>query len=402
MTRKEFIDKGVMMGMGLPFLSSMLLTACGKQHSIFPKFQTDFSGKVIVIGAGAAGMAAGYLLKKQGVDFEIIEAASIYGGRIKKVDDFVDFPLDIGAEWIHTDPKIFTDIIGDTNVNANIGTMVYDPQTIQTYKNGRLKSHNYLKGFYSEWKFKNTTWFDFFEQYIVPEIANNMILNKPITQIDYSTDKVRLKTASEEEYQADKVLVTVPIKILQKQLIEFEPPLPKPRKEAINHVYAGDGIKIFIEFKERFYPDILSFGNIFSALKREEKFVYDAAFKKSTDKHILGLFAINEQAAAYTKLNAEEAIIDKFLGELDEIFEGKATENYVKHLIQNWSSEPYIQGAYSYSFKESQFDVVEKLKEPIAAKIFFAGEALSIENQATVHGACESAYSQVAAMLENS
>ena len=401
MTRKEFIEKSTLMGFGFPFISSVLLNACGKEHLIFPKFQTDFSGKVIIVGAGAAGLAAGYVLKKQGVDFEIIEAAAMYGGRIKKIDNFVDFPLDVGAEWIHTDPKIFADIMGDTNVNANIDTMVYNPQSIQTYKNGRLKSHNYLKGFYSEWKFKNTTWFDFFEQYIVPEISDKIVLSKPVTLVDYSTQKVILKTANNDEYQADKVLITVPIKVLQKQLIEFEPPLPKPKIEAINHVYVGDGIKIFIEFKERFYPDILSFGNIFSALKKEEKFVYDAAFKKSTDKPILGLFAINEQAAVYTKLNTEEAIIKKFLGELDEIFDGKASENYVKHIIQNWSSEPYIQGAYSYSFKENQYDVVEKLKEPVAAKIYFAGEALSIENQATVHGACESAYSTVAAMMQD-
>ena len=56
---------------------------------------------VLIIGAGAAGITAGHLLAERGVDFEILEASSTHGGRVRKVDDFVDFPIDIGGEWIH-------------------------------------------------------------------------------------------------------------------------------------------------------------------------------------------------------------------------------------------------------------------------------------------------------------
>jgi monoamine oxidase len=162
----------------------------------------------------------------------------------------------------------------------------------------------------------------------------------------------------------------------------------------------GDGIKIFVEFSERFYPDILAFGPIFQALEAEEKFVYDAAFGKDSDKHILGLFAINEEAAAYTDLNSEQAIIEQFIAELDTIFDGKASQYYQGHIIQNWSAEPYIQGAYSYSFDGNQQNLVKAIRQPVNDKLYFAGEALVIENQATVHGACEAAYSAVAEMLQ--
>jgi monoamine oxidase len=401
MTRKEFIGKSVLMGVGLPFLSSSLFQSCGKDDSIFPKFQTNFSGKVIIVGAGAAGLAAGYLLKRYGVDFEILEAASAYGGRLKKSSNFADFPIDIGAEWIHTDPKILADIINNSDSNANVDIIVYNPQTIKSWKNGKLKSHNYIRSFYSEWKFKNSTWFGFFEQFIVPEIADKIVLNKPITEISYEGDKVLLSTGNNETYEADKVLITTPIKTLQNEQIVFQPPLPTDKKEAINKIFMGDGIKIFIEFKEKFYPDILAFGNIFQALNEEEKFVYDAAFRKDSNKHILGLFAINDKAKAYTQLNSEQEIIDKFMAELDEIFDGKATANYVNHIIQNWSKEPYIQGAYSYSFEGKQEDIVATINEPLLNKVYFAGEALSIKNQAMVHGACESAYSMIATIMKD-
>ena len=401
MTRKEFIEKSLVMGIGLPFLSSALLQSCRKDDSIFPNFRTNFSGKVIIVGAGAAGLAAGYLLKRYEVDFEIIEASPVYGGRLKKSFDFADFPIDIGAEWIHTDPKILADIISNPNSNANIDIIVYNPQSIKSWKNGKLKSHNYISSFYSEWKFKNSTWFDFFAQFIVPEIADKIVLNKPITEINYQGDKVLLSTGNNETFEADKVLVTTPVKTLQNEQITFQPSLPTDKKEALDKIFMGDGIKIFIEFKEKFYPDILAFGNILQALNEEEKFVYDAAFRKDSSKHILGLFAINDKANAYTKLNSEQEMIDKFMAELDEMFDGKATANYVNHIIQNWSKEPYIQGAYSYSFEGNQERIVATINEPILNKVYFAGEALSIKNQAMVHGACESAYRMIATMMED-
>lgn len=401
MTRKEFIEKSLIMGIGLPFLSSTLLQSCSKDDSIFPNFQTNFSGKVIIVGAGAAGLAAGYLLKRYGVDFEIIEAAPVYGGRLKKSADFADFPIDLGAEWIHTDPKILADIINNSNANANIEIIVYNPQTIKTWNNGKLKSHNYISNFYSEWKFKNSTWFDFFEQFIVPEIADKIVLNRPITEINYQGDKVLLSTQNNETYEADKVLITTPITTLQNEQIVFQPALPLAKKDAINKIFMGDGIKIFVEFKEKFYPDILAFGNVLRALSDDEKFVYDAAFRKDSNKHILGLFAINDKAKAYTQLDSEQEIIAKFMAELDEIFDGKATANYLNHIIQNWSNEPFIQGAYSYSFEGNQSNIVATINEPILDKVYFAGEALSINNQATVHGACESAYSMIATMMKD-
>ena len=147
MTRKEFVEKSLMMGIGLPFLSNVLFQSCSKEDSIFPKLHTNFSGKVIIVGAGAAGLAAGYLLKRYGVDFEIIEASPVYGGRLKKASNFADFPIDIGAEWIHTDPKILADIINNPGSDVNIDIIVYNPQTIKSWTNGKLKSHNYIRSF---------------------------------------------------------------------------------------------------------------------------------------------------------------------------------------------------------------------------------------------------------------
>lgn len=398
MTRREFIEKSLLMGISLPILSSTLLQSCYTKSLFFPTLENSFKGKVIIIGAGAAGMSAGYLLKQFGIEFKILEASPVYGGRLKKIEHFANFPIDLGAEWIHVNPRVLGEIANKSIDQREFETIDYNPQTIKSWKNGKFKSHNYIKNLYSEWKFKRSTWYDFFEQNIVSEIYDNIILNQPVDEINYESDMVIVKTTTDETYEADKILITLPIKILQNEQITFKPQIPQKKKEAIDKVFMGDGIKIFIEFNERFYPDIFSYGNIFKALTEENKFVYDAAFRKDSNQNILGLFAINEKAAAYTKLNEEEIIL-KFLSELDEIFDGKASMHYKKHIIQNWSKEPFIQGAYSYSFDGNKNDIIDVISEPLFNKIYFAGEALSKENQAMVQGACESAYNMISKMI---
>lgn len=399
MSRKEFLQNSLLMGIGLPFLTSYLLKNNFEKYSIFSKTNKNFKGKITIIGAGAAGLAAGYTLKHQNIDFEILEAAPVYGGRLKKADGFADFPLDLGAEWIHTEPSILNQILHKSILDKQFETIDYNPQNIQTWKKGKLRSRNYIKSLYSEWKFKRSTWFDFFEQNIIPEISDKVKVNTTVNAINYSKYKIEILTNSNKTVIADKVLITVPVKILQSNLIKFYPELPHDKQEAANKVFMGDGIKIFIEFKEKFYPDILSFGNIFKAISDEEKFVYDAAFKKDTKKHILGLFAINSKALAYTNLENEDQIIAQFLNELDYMFNGQATKYYLRHIIQNWSKEPYIQGAYSYTFDGRRRKIVEAISKPVSDKIYFAGEALSIDHQATVHGACETAYNTIVQMI---
>ncbi|MGB1346944.1 MAG: NAD(P)-binding protein, partial [Pseudomonadales bacterium] len=42
-----------------------------------------YQGKVIIIGAGAAGLAAATVLENNNIDYVILEATDRYGGRLK-------------------------------------------------------------------------------------------------------------------------------------------------------------------------------------------------------------------------------------------------------------------------------------------------------------------------------
>ena len=63
-----------------------------------------YSGKVIIVGAGPSGLAAAKILERNQIDYLILEATDRFGGRLKKDTTLADFPIDLGAEWIHSDP----------------------------------------------------------------------------------------------------------------------------------------------------------------------------------------------------------------------------------------------------------------------------------------------------------
>ncbi len=72
MKRRIFIEKSILAYLGLA-ISPSLLASCRKE-TLLPN--SDFSGKVIIVGAGAAGLYAGYILKSRGIDFIILATLS--------------------------------------------------------------------------------------------------------------------------------------------------------------------------------------------------------------------------------------------------------------------------------------------------------------------------------------
>ena len=57
---------------------------------------------MLIIGGGAAGLAAANFLSKQGVRIDLLEARDRLGGRIHTVtSETGDLPIDLGAEFVH-------------------------------------------------------------------------------------------------------------------------------------------------------------------------------------------------------------------------------------------------------------------------------------------------------------
>ena len=378
MTRKEFLKLSALLGVGLPFQTS--LSACEKQI-----IQAGSNEKILIIGAGAAGLSAGYLLKQKGIDFEILEASSTIGGRMKQTRDFADFPIPLGAEWIHVEKEILEEIVNDNSVTVNIQTKGYDHDVDYGLFEGQQISVKQV-GFDKDQKFINSTWFDFFETYIFPAVSGNIRFNTAVDTIDYSGENVQI-TSGSQEFTADRVIVTVPLKMLQAGKIDFRPALPNKKQDAIAEATVWDGCKAFIEFSEKFYPTFIAFE--ISPETAGQKLYYDAAYGQNTSKHVLGLFAVGVGTEPYVKLSDEE-LKNYILAELDAMFEGKASASYLKHRFQNWNEEPHIGGAYVYDHEN--WRRVKRLGESVDDKLFFAGTAYTDgRDWGSVHAAARAA-----------
>lgn len=359
MTRKEFIKICGLFGIALPFQG--ILSACKKDDDI----SRPFSGKVLIIGAGAGGLSAGYFLKQQGTDFEILEASSAYGGRMKINTSFSDFPIPLGAEWLETTTNIFQEIVNDSSVQVNVQTIEDNPDR----------------------KFVNYSWFNFFEDYIVPSVANKISFNTVVQSIDY-TDNQIVVTTNSGQISADKVVISVPLQILKDGDLSFTPNLPQNKLNAINDAVVWEGFKAFFEFSSNFYGDNEYVFQI-TPPSNGEKIYYNASLKQNTNKNILGLLVVGTPAQEFISRSGND-LKNFILSELDSIYANQATPNYIKHITQNWNSEPFIKSGYLTDYED--WEKVRELGSTVANKIYFAGgEYTDGEDWVSVHTAAKSA-----------
>jgi len=287
-------------------------------------------------------------------------------------------------------------LLDNDDASGSIDIISYNPKTMYNWDNGQLVKRYWQSPFYGEFKFKSTTWLQFFTDFVVPEIEDNIIYDSPITSIDYTGDQVNLEDQSGNKYTADRVLITVPLNVLKADIINFVPSLPANKTDALAKTDMPPGLKVFVKFSERFYHDIITVAA--TTTGSTERIYYDAAFNKDTNDNVLGLFNVGSNAHEFTDLD-DEGILAKVLSDLDAMFDGKATETYQSHIIQNWSKEPYVLGSYIHA-GDDHYDVVDAIKAPVDGKVYFAGEALHADEWSTVHGAGFSGIETVKEILQ--
>src|SRR5918995_3728296 len=90
--------------------------------------------KVAIIGAGPAGLTAGYLLSKEEVDVIILEADPVYVGGISRTTTYKGFHFDIGGHRFFSKSKevedLWTEILPDD--------MLDRPRSSRIFYNGKF------------------------------------------------------------------------------------------------------------------------------------------------------------------------------------------------------------------------------------------------------------------------
>ena len=224
---------------------------------------------------------------------------------------------------------------------------------------------DYYEDYIKEYKFKNTTWYDFIHENFAQNIKHNIIYNSRVTTIDYSEDKVILTTENVMEHIANKVILTVSIGVFKSNAITFIPSLTEAKITAIQDVEFLPGFKLFMKFSDQFYPDVITYPST------GEKTYYDVAYGKGSQDHVLGLLVTGSLAEEYYSLSNSDAIVDSVIQELDGYFDGLASENYLgSYIYKDWGQQKYTQGTWTTNFKKSS----KNLNASLDYKVYFAGE----------------------------
>lgn len=453
MKRRDFILKSSL-GFGGILLSPYLLESCRKMN---PMEDIQFKGTVGIIGAGAAGLYAAYLLKSYGVNVEIFEASNQIGGRVRSLEGFSDFKIDLGAEEVHGDKSIWYDLVrtknpqfidtenqqdyyfvngvlqgGDSFENSSEFSQIENLlESVRTYSGSDISASAYAnsqglpESLYSIWNalaanengtdatrigmaglaFGYNNWSAGEEDYLLSNLDMQGILLSVFSSV---TGNVRLNTPIQKvEYGGAKVkLTTTDGTIVEKDRVIITASLNVLFDQLIDfipqlpssHLQAigtlGMGAGMKIILKFSERFWESDTGSIIGDGPVPE-FWTTAAGGRSAQNNLLTAFVHGVNAENLLALG--DQMIPAVLSQLDTMYGNNiASTLYVDHYTMNWGAEQYIRGTYSYNKPDTSSDARALLSESVNDKIWFAGEACNTQgHHATVHGAMESALAAV-------
>lgn len=206
---------------------------------------------------------------------------------------------------------------------------------------------------------------------------------EPVTEIHYQGSPIIIKTTN-QEFHADKVIITVPLGILKQNLIQFFPSLPKEKQMAITHLKMGILNRIYLRFEQVFWDkavDIIGF----IPNKKQPRFTEFLNLYKYTNEPILLAMVSGKFAMELEKL-PDHLVKAKALTILELIYGNGVTEP-TDFMMTHWGDDPYTLGSYSTLSKHANRNDYNLLASSVENKLFFAGEATHTNYPSTMHGA---------------
>jgi polyamine oxidase len=211
-------------------------------------------------------------------------------------------------------------------------------------------------------------------------------LGQAVSKIDYSDSVVRVVT-QENEFEADQVLVTIPLGVLQAKGVAFHPELPLDKTEAIDRVGMGLLNKVVLQFPQRFWPQ----GNWLLNIDLEDPYVNSFSSLEGIfpNSNILVVWQYGKIARERENLSDQDWIA-LVTNQLKTAFGNEAAIQPTSAMVTRWGQDPFSRGSYSFPKVGSSNKDIGLLEQEIDGKIYFAGEATSSHYRGTVHGAFES------------
>ncbi|CAI5779924.1 lysine-specific histone demethylase 1B [Podarcis lilfordi] len=407
MTRKGLINTGVL--------------SVNPDQPLLPK---DYHNKsVIVVGAGPAGLAAARQLQNFGIKLgikmhKIGEKCDLIqeGGRItdptidKRMDFHFNSILDVVADWRkdknqHQDiplgdkiQEIYKVFIQESGIQFSdleekvlqfhVSNLEYACGSNLHEVSARSWDHNeFFAQFAGDHTLLNSGY-----STIIEKMAEGLDirLKVPVRSIDYTGEEVQVTATDGTLWKAQKVLVAVPLTILQKSAILFNPALSERKMKAINSLGAGVIEKIALQFPYRFWDSKIQGADYFGHVppSSSKRGLFSVFYDMDPQRKCSVLMSVVTGDAVATMKNLDDKqVLQQCMIVLRELFKEQEVPDPVKYFVTRWNKDPWIQMAYSFVKTGGSGEAYDILAEDIQGKIFFAGEATNRHFPQTVTGA---------------
>lgn len=192
--------------------------------------------------------------------------------------------------------------------------------------------------------------------------------------------------SSKGVFRASKVVITLPLGVLQANSVQFEPPLPQSKLTVIQKMHMGAACKVFLEFPTVFWPRNHVFHLISSNSDRHLDVFNLHTYNKGAGK-ILMVYYGGPQAYLSESMT-EEALVEEIMSSFRAVWgKNKVIPNPIKYLKTHWGTDPYALGAYSYAGVGITPEDYKELGATVGDCVYFAGEATSRDYISSATGA---------------
>lgn len=387
---------------------------------------------VVVIGAGAAGIAALRTLLARGVSAVALEARDRVGGRAHTAV-VRELPLDLGCGWLHSadvnplarmieaagfaidrtpphwerqagnqdfppeEQRAFQQAFAafEARMEAAAETGVDRPGAELFEPGGRWNVLiDAVSSYYSGAEYDRVSVLDY-AAYADTEVnwrvgqgygaaiaafapLDRIVTDCEVRRVGHGGPELRLDT-TRGTVAARAVIVTVPTPILAEGRLAFDPDLPDVQAAAAS-LPLGLADKVVLGLDQA--GGLPAEGHLFGRTDRTETGSYHL---RPFGRLYIEAF-VGGRCAAALEAEGPGAItafaIEELVGLMGSDFRGKLTP-----LTETrWQAEPFSRGAYSHALP-GQADARGRLARPVEDRIFFAGEAVSPHAYSTSHGA---------------
>ncbi|MGO1118870.1 flavin monoamine oxidase family protein [Rhodovibrionaceae bacterium A322] len=398
---------------------------------------------VIIIGAGAAGLAAAKELRKQGVSFQVVEGSHRIGGRAYSEEIAPGVWFDLGCSYLHqAQQNPFIEIADDLGftLGRDFGN-IFSSEKAKASKNGVALTAEEMAayiGFGEEWYATIDAAakrgddravaevVDLENEYALPYIYLTAVvntldvdqqsildaadfedgpdvpilegygslvsawgadvpvsLNNRVERIDWSGPGVAVETAK-GTLKGRAVLSTVSNGILAANDIAFTPNLPDWKFDAIHGLPTGTANKICLHFdKDVFGPD----GRGSHKVWNDDGEV--ANFEASVMGQNTAIVFTGGRHGTWLEKQGQEAGHAFALDRVAEAFGNDIRKHVTRSIVTAWTTDPWTKGSYSGALAGHGHQRRE-LAKSLENRLFFAGEAATVGDQGCCHGAYKS------------